>query len=160
MQTVRVNYLRVYPEVRNEKTKNGTSTLKAGAVVLVEPFEGTKVITLSPKQLDNLTSLHNIQAGSRGWKQLSALIGTGGKASVMIDVIEHKIGDEYTDAAGEVKKQTANWKQPQISCFVLSDKVEDYMKRTVTESIVAGWDNFLGFDDPFEAKAATTEVPE
>lgn len=154
MNKARVAHLRVFPEVKEVTSANGVIGKRAAAIVLEETIGDTNVITLSPKQLDDMCGLLQISRNAKGWKQLATLIGTGGRAQISYETTDHKAGTPYTDKGGAVKQYTKDWTQIQVSSIILSERVTSAFIAATTKSVVDSWDDF-SFELKDEPKEAT-----
>jgi hypothetical protein len=140
---LRVNFLRVYPEVRDVVSAvNGVKGKRAGALVLMENLpksdgqDSSNVITLSPKQLNNLASMHGIRSTDReSWNDLAIYIGVG-KSVAVVSSEEHKKGDTYVDGDGAEQKYTKTSTNAGVDSIILPDKVTNTLvEKTIEKNI-------------------------
>jgi hypothetical protein len=143
IKNLRVNFLRVYPEVREvESSVTKTKGKRAGALVLMDMLPHSddqaeaNAIELSPKQLDNLASMHGIRStGREAWNDLAVYIGVG-KSVAVVSAEEHKKGDTYIDADSNEQKYTKTSTNCGVDSIILPDKVTNTLvEKTIEKNI-------------------------
>ena len=134
--------LRVYESEREIITVNGTKTKRCGAIVFMSEVGGTKSVTLSAKQHDNLAGLAGVNhIGKEGWLVFKGLVGLG-RSRAMVTVEEYKSGDEFVNADKTIGKHTVDGTAVQVEAIMLAD---DVVKTQDTElvKIANNWNKFV-----------------
>lgn len=139
-KTVRVNFLRVYPETREvESSVNKVKGLRAGALVLIDMLpksdgqSESNAIELSPKQLANLASMHGIRStGREMYNDLAGYVQVG-KSAAVISFEEHKKGDTYIDGDGAEQKYTKTSTNCNVDSVILPDKVSEKIVNAIID---------------------------
>lgn len=159
MENVRISHVLVMDTPKQVTSAHGKASLRHASVIFMSPVGGTNAVLLSDKQLDHLCATLNLSKGYRGWKQLSALVGTGGRAAASVTIEEHKRGESYT-IDGEEKQYEKDWSQVSINTIVLSDAVQSKLNDAIVKDVVADWSNFSFNAFQFDEKGTGANAPE
>jgi hypothetical protein len=142
--SIDVDHLQLTPAGREVENKNGTKSVKVGALILLAPLprSGEQTVdqysmNLSAKQLDKIASVHGIrETGEPGWRQLQNFVNSGtegDRASVVVVAESHEKGDTYINIDGEEDTYDMSVTQSQVSSItlpklVLRMKLKDTIK--------------------------------
>jgi hypothetical protein len=138
---VRVSHLRIYDATREEKTVNGTTVYRDGALILADEVGGTTAVKLSAKQLNNLAGIANVnRPGREGWLVLKGLIGVD-RSTANVTIESYKEGDEYAKADGTVGKHTKTGENVSVDTIVIHPFVQKKMDDAIVK-VAIGWNTY------------------